>query len=63
VGRNAHPRMARLRNVSSNPDRPIIAAKIYEGPKGELGKTVHIPIAKSDIGVLRALLDRLEAAE
>jgi hypothetical protein len=57
---NAKPRMARLTHVSSNPNRPVIAARIYDGPASELGKIVHIPITRGDIPEIRAFLDKLE---
>lgn len=61
--RAANPRMAALIRVGTRRDRPIIVARVTDGPERELGRTVHIPITPGDIPALRAALDRLEAYE
>jgi hypothetical protein len=56
---NAQPRMARLSHASSV--RKIISARIWEGPRSEIGKTVHIQVSRKDLPALRMLVEELEA--
>lgn len=61
MSQSARPRMARFSHVSSH--RKIIAARIWDGPQSEIGKTVHIQVRPEDLPTLRMLLDTLEAED
>jgi hypothetical protein len=61
MSQSARPRMARFSHVSSH--RKIIAARIWDGPQSEIGKTVHVQIESKDLPTLRMLLEQLEAED
>jgi hypothetical protein len=64
MARNALPRLARFAHTDSGAlAGKVIVGRIYDGPLGEIDKTVHIVIKKSNIRAIREFLDRLEAAE
>jgi hypothetical protein len=55
----ANPRLAKLA-YWRNGTRPLLVAQITEGPQSELNRTVHIPVTKADLVVLKAVVARLE---
>jgi hypothetical protein len=62
VTASAPPRVAELRYVRGGASR-VLVGRITHGPKSEIGRSVHMVVAKSDIPALRAFLDRLEASD
>lgn len=62
MAKNASPRMADMQHVRIARDGSyrLIVGMINEGPRSELGKTVHVTVDKSDLPALKLLVQDLE---
>jgi hypothetical protein len=57
---NGTPRVAKLEYYRHGTQSTVLVAKVTKGPKSEMGRTVHVPVSKADLPMLREMIAKLE---